>query len=238
MENLTNEIWKPIPSFEGFYSVSNKGRVKSETRTIFQQGRNQTYKGKILKTYISSTTGYPTVSLMKKGRELKIYVHRLVMWAFVGHQMKGIEVRHLDGTRTNNCLENLAYGTHSENMRDAVRHGTASCCRNNPNNIFKITEEQAVAIAKDTRITREIARDYGITPKHVNSIKRGEYWGDITRGCIVKAPRPEVHNKRHFTDEEIKFICDMTIPQKTIREKLNIKWSTIQRVRKENHIIS
>src|SRR5262249_12949164 len=34
------------------------------------------------------------------------------------------EVRHLNGIRTDNRPENLAWGTKSENMQDAVRHGT------------------------------------------------------------------------------------------------------------------
>ncbi len=26
---MTNELWKPVKGFEGFYEVSNKGRVRS-----------------------------------------------------------------------------------------------------------------------------------------------------------------------------------------------------------------
>ena len=34
IKDLPNEIWKDIPNYEGIYQISNKGRVKSLTRTI------------------------------------------------------------------------------------------------------------------------------------------------------------------------------------------------------------
>lgn len=51
-------------------------------------------------------------------------VHRAVALAFLGEPPPGQEVRHKDGDPGNAELSNLEYGTRSENMRDAVRHGT------------------------------------------------------------------------------------------------------------------
>jgi hypothetical protein len=50
-------------------------------------------------------------------------VHKLVAEAFLGVCPVGLEVRHLDGDSGNPRLGNLAYGTHSENTLDQVRHG-------------------------------------------------------------------------------------------------------------------
>ena len=48
------ETWKPISNFEGFYEISNSGRVKSLDRLIeYQDGRKQKHNGKIL------TISYP-----------------------------------------------------------------------------------------------------------------------------------------------------------------------------------
>lgn len=38
-----------------------------------------------------------------------------------------MEACHRDGNQQNNHLDNLYYGTHSENMFDSVRHGTHQC---------------------------------------------------------------------------------------------------------------
>ena len=34
---MNNEIWKPIPEFEGLYEVSNFGNVRSLDRKIIQK---------------------------------------------------------------------------------------------------------------------------------------------------------------------------------------------------------
>lgn len=46
------------------------------------------------------------------------------MLAFVGPCPDGMEVCHNDGNPENNRVENLRYGTRSDNMRDKRKHGT------------------------------------------------------------------------------------------------------------------
>ena len=46
------------------------------------------------------------------------------MAAFVGPCPDGMEVCHNNGDATDNRLENLRYGSHSENMLDKRKHGT------------------------------------------------------------------------------------------------------------------
>jgi hypothetical protein len=50
-------------------------------------------------------------------------VHTLVALAFLGHRPPGAEVRHLNGNAHDNRVENLCYGTSSENSRDTVQNG-------------------------------------------------------------------------------------------------------------------
>jgi hypothetical protein len=47
-------------------------------------------------------------------------VHSLIALAFLGKRPQGYDVMHIDGTRTNNKLNNLKYGTRSENMLHAA----------------------------------------------------------------------------------------------------------------------
>lgn len=52
-----NEIWKDIPEYNGFYQVSNLGRIRSLDRiTIHSSGAAMKRKGKILKPLLFGTT--------------------------------------------------------------------------------------------------------------------------------------------------------------------------------------
>lgn len=53
-----------------------------------------------------------------------IYRARAVAETFLGPRPAGAVLRHLDGTRDNDAVSNLAYGTPVENFDDAVKHGT------------------------------------------------------------------------------------------------------------------
>jgi len=58
------EIWKSVKGFEGFYSVSNTGRLKSHERIVTGK-RNFTFPGRIIKPYDRKGTWYCAVSLYK-----------------------------------------------------------------------------------------------------------------------------------------------------------------------------
>jgi hypothetical protein len=65
--------------------------------------------------------GYHSVTL---GVGNNRYVHRLVWAAWNGPVPEGAQVRHLDGNKVNNALDNLAVGTQGDNELDKERHGT------------------------------------------------------------------------------------------------------------------
>lgn len=119
------EEWRPVPDFP-HYEISNTGRIVS----------HQIHRGKPGPRELSPSSQesrggtYRFVRLSDlHGRRAKRYVHRLVAAAFIGPGVPGLEVRHLDGNASNNVLANLAYGTHSENELDKVRHGTHPTAR-------------------------------------------------------------------------------------------------------------
>lgn len=114
-----DEQWRTIVGCDGCHEVSSFGRVRSVSR---DRGDNYWITGRLLSTKPSTT--YPKVNLCH-GRVRKTHtVHTLVLKAFVGPPPPGMEARHLDGNRLNNRLDNLAWGTKSENMADRLRHGT------------------------------------------------------------------------------------------------------------------
>lgn len=112
----SSEQWRPIPGFEGLYEVSDQGRVKTLPRWRITHER-------IHKGAVRPSDGHIQVNLRKDGHAYPTYAHTLVMLAFVGPRPEGADIRHLNGDPTDNRLDNLTYGSRSENLHDAVRHG-------------------------------------------------------------------------------------------------------------------
>lgn len=136
------ETWKPIPDWEGYYEVSDRGKVRGITREITRSdGRIVTVKGRE-KAFSEVSGGYFQAHLWKDGKPHYFYVHLLVMRTFVGPRPRGLEICHNDGNPKNNLLSNLRYDTVSENRLDTVRHGRhkgwrgggtkSHCPRNHP----------------------------------------------------------------------------------------------------------
>lgn len=113
-----SEIWKPVVGHEGHYEVSDLGNVRSlDRRIITKSGVKKRRKGQQLKLS-SAKNGYLTIGI--QGTK---FVHRIVLEAFVGAAPEGTETCHRNGIRVDNRLENLYWGTSSDNNNDIVRHG-------------------------------------------------------------------------------------------------------------------
>ena len=119
---MIEEEWRDIPGWEGSYQVSSHGRVRSLDRVVIDKnGRRSPRAGKVLSPALSQD--YPSVALYRPSQQAHTRcVHQLVALAFHGPRPEGLETRHLDGNKLNNTPENLAYGTHAENMADASIH--------------------------------------------------------------------------------------------------------------------
>lgn len=114
------EEWRSLPGYEGVYKVSNLGRVKSLARV---DNRGHRVRERILSQW-PHPSGHISVKLSLNGCHRLGKVHRLVLMSFVGPPPEGHEALHGDGNPANNRLENLSWGTRSENIYDRVRHGT------------------------------------------------------------------------------------------------------------------
>lgn len=116
---LFMEIWKDIKGYEGYYQISNLGRVKSLER-VDCIGRK--VKERILK-YKVNKYGYYGVGLNINGHEKHIKVHRLVANAFIKNEIKKKEVNHIDGVKSNNNVSNLEWCNRSENIKHSYLKG-------------------------------------------------------------------------------------------------------------------
>lgn len=119
------ETWKAIPGYEGLYEASDGGQVRSIER-FARIGRGEGYLRRfpsLIRSLQRDPSGYLRVTL-KVGRKARSHlVHHLVLDSHVGPRPAGMECRHLNGNPADNRLENLQWGTSSENSFDVVRHG-------------------------------------------------------------------------------------------------------------------
>lgn len=174
------EEWKPIVGYEGYYEVSNHGNVRGCERWVdgCRGGGLRLRKQRPLRHNLSDQ-GYLIVRLSKHRIGKTYAVHRLVAAAFLGPRPEGQEIRHLDGSRINARLDNLAYGTRTENVADSKRHGTFVCGEKSFH--ARLTTEDIVEIraSKGKKSGREIATKYGLSRNYVYEIQRGTAWPHI-----------------------------------------------------------
>ena len=106
-----NEIWKDIIGYEGFYQVSNLGRVRSLTRCVHVSNSNKkrTFKGSIKKGSYEIKNGYQVVGLYKNGKSKRFFTHRLVALSFIPNPDTFPQVNHKDENKKNNHLDNLEW---------------------------------------------------------------------------------------------------------------------------------
>lgn len=167
------EIWKDIEGFRG-YQASNCGRIRSCRPINGIGGLKDSYRILILPV----SKEYYRIGLRKNGEQIKMFVHRLVLEAFVGPCPKGMEARHLDGNGRNNYISNLVWGTPIENRHDRIRHGTHN--RGEKHGMATLTISQVKEIKgllKEGKLyERQIGEMFGVSRDVVSKIKQRENW--------------------------------------------------------------
>ena len=114
---------------------------------------------------------YPTIT---RGRRTHTIARVLCGMTYNLPQEGDWHTRHTcDNPRCVN-IAHLKPGTHADNMRDKVKRGRAPCC--DWHGMTKLSWEQVRAIRASSAKGVDLAKQYGISPKHVSRIKRNETW--------------------------------------------------------------
>ena len=171
--------WRPVFGYEGLYSVSSRGDVRSEDCLVAHStpGTMKRKRGKPLKTH-PNRKGYLMVQLCNQGRIKFRSVHSLVLEAFVGPRPQGADACHNDSDPANNCASNLRWDTRAGNFSDKIANGTRRAGAEHPNS--KLTDDDVRAIRADTRRLVDIARDFDTTVSNASVIRRREAWQHVS----------------------------------------------------------
>lgn len=114
---MKEEQWKPIKGLEGYYEVSNQGRIRSLDRVLLGcYGSVQHKKGQLMKP-INMPNGYLAQGFNYNGKHRQYYIHRLVAQAFIPNPNNLPEVNHKDEDKANNVVDNLEWCDRIYNIR-------------------------------------------------------------------------------------------------------------------------
>ena len=159
------EIWKPVPGYEGKYEVSSQGRVKSIARF-----NSRGYRlGERMLSPIDAGDGHLKVSLYSQAIPTRYYIHSLVLRAFIGEPKDGQVACHNNGVPGDNRIENLRWGTYSDNAQDSLKHGTnfqsrkTHCPRGH---LLKMPNLRKAELAKGERKCLACRRAQGVLEKN------------------------------------------------------------------------
>lgn len=111
------EEWKDISGYEGYYQVSNYGRIKSlDVYVNNSLTSKRLSKGKIIIQSMKEN-GYMQVALSKENKVKNYYVHRLVAAAFCEMKPGCDVVNHINEIKHENMADNLEWCTQSHNLK-------------------------------------------------------------------------------------------------------------------------
>lgn len=205
----SDEVWRSVVGHPR-YSVSSTGQVMSYCRKI----------PKLLKPHLLRDHYGVTLD----GRS--DYVHRIVLRTFVGECPPGMECRHLDGNPVNNSVENLVWGTQSENWKDRRTHDMGDCFGERHYKA-KLTLEQVERIRGTTStLLKDLANEYDVSISTIQQIKSGRIWKDI-------ASAPEfTSTKKRLTKNQVSEIRMSVLSDRDLSEKYSVHHRHIYRIRK------
>jgi len=176
-----SEIWKPVVGYEGFYEISNLGRLKS--LRCWAHGKICYLKSpKIIKTFINPTTGYECFVFGEWGRfkTMRFNIHRLVAMSFIPNPYNLPEIDHVDGNKLNNRVDNLEWVTRETNIQRAFKLGLIPIQRGEECHNAKLNNELVLMIFNSKTGPRKLSRELGLSYSSVNGIKNGSSWNHIT----------------------------------------------------------
>lgn len=151
------------------YQISNTGLVYNTTSERYLSGSHD-------------RRGYQIVSIYYNHKLYSVKVHRLVAMAFIPNPENKPTINHLDGNKDNNCVNNLEWATHQENITHAIDTGLRnnSGINSGSNKYDEATVHKVCKLLSKGSGIKEIAEKLNVSPNLPRRIKYGDKWKSIS----------------------------------------------------------
>lgn len=163
---IMEEIWKDIKDYEGYYQISNLGKIHSCDRFVKTKGNSERFvPGRSILPYIGHG-GYYYVSLYKENKNKSYTLHRLIAETFIPNRENLPCVDHINTIRTDNSIKNLKWCSFKENNNNQK---TIEHKRNASNHygVLQISKEGDVIAEFES--SRQIEEILGIKRKSIQT---------------------------------------------------------------------
>ena len=201
----------PVKGFKK-YLVNKKGDVYSLSRNILLKAKE-------------NSTGYLHYRLVKNTGDTSAFLyflHRLIAIHFIPNPENYPVVRHLNDKKRDNRLENLAWGTHSDNMQDSKNNGYTSPLRT-------LSDKQVELVYKYQDNCRNTAKKFKTTRSIVKAIRGGFSYTGVTKD--LGEPYRIKKSYEHLTKKCIKDIIKSNDSLRAIGRKYNISHGTVRKIK-------
>lgn len=178
---LVMEIWKDIPGYENLYRVSTFGNVKSYKKIGWMNRNNCTriFKPKDLNP--SHSHGYLNVRLTKNKKSKLLFVHRLVLLAFIPNPENKPQVNHKNGIKTDNRIDNLEWVTAVENIAHSLKTGLAIRKSGEDHHYAKLSNNQVKEIRSLKDNVKFLANKYDVSIQTIYNILKFKTFKNQTK---------------------------------------------------------
>ncbi len=171
-----DEEWRPAVGFEGYYDVSNLGRVRTVERVVSNATGTRVVKSRI-RACTDVRRGYKGVLLSKENKLTCARVHRLVARAFIPNPKNLETVDHINSDVTDNRAVNLRWASIQDNLRYMVEKGSSAIQR--PRRAKRLTIEMVNLIRSSNLNTVELGRVLGINNTSVGRVRNNKTWREV-----------------------------------------------------------
>lgn len=195
IESLPNEVWKIIPETYSNYSVSNLGRIKSNSKNYFPNGTKDIMLVKeayILSFTLEDRTGYYSVTFPINGKPKTKRVHRIVAETFIPNPENLPHVDHIDEDKSNNSVNNLRWISAKDN---SIHSNSTKIIVTFPD---KITTKICNSISEAASLTGYNERSIAAHCKRQSQQKEGSY------GFRWENPESNSKIKKKIIENEIR----------------------------------